>query len=501
MDKILPAQIRNLICAGIFFYCCTASVAQQMYWTPEAKTAYSLISELRTDEGLSIIRLQAITHPENYIWTYLEDYADFLRIFVQEDVRQINSFLEASSIRLVKISLIPEDNVLSLMAQAQINMHHCALHMQQSQFIAAATDINKSFRQLKRNHKLHPDDLANLRLYAALKVVFGAVPDQYKWLISIVSSLSGTIDEGLSELHTILRTSTPANNVFFNETVLFTAMAEGRFNNKPLDGLQLLNKYFGKYPPNKAVQYVTANLLIESGNTDGAIRVLTQSAGVQTALRIPFLDFMLGECKLFRGDEDADTYFLNFLVFHKGKHYIKEAHQKLAWSALLKGNRSGYYNHMQQILIKGASTTDEDQQAMHEAETHATPHPVLLRSRLFYDGGYYDQANNLLTETLYSTLNQHGHRLEYLYRKGRILQAKKLYADALHHLNLTITTGQFEKYYFACSAALQCGIIHETLGSEGTALKFYYLCLEMEPDTYSTSLHQKARIGINRIGN
>lgn len=499
MVSHIPTLIKFGLC--VLLWCCvyTTSVAREMYWTPEAKTAYSYLSELRIDEGMNIIRLQSITHPENHIWPYLEDYADFLKIFVQEDLRKINEYMVASSTRMNRLLQVPETNPLSLMAQAQIYLHQCALHMQQSQFIAAATDINKSFKLLKKNQKLFPSDVANLRLYASLKVVFGAIPDQYRWLVSIVTSLHGTIQEGLDELHSILRSTTPSNNVFYTETVLFTAIAEGRLNNKPQTGLQLLAKYFGKTPDNKSIQYVMASLLTAAGDNDGAIRILAQATGVQGSVRIPFLDFMLGECKLFRGDADADTYFRNFLVFHKGKHYIKEAHQKLGWSALLKGDRTGYYTHMQQILIKGAATTDEDQQAMHEAEHHDTPHPVLLRSRLYYDGGYHDQAFSLLTESFYGTLNQHAHRLEFLYRKGRILQAKKSYAEALHYLNLTITTGQFEKYYFACSAALQCGIIHETLGSKAAALKFYNLCLEMIPETYSTSLHQKARMGLNRI--
>ena len=91
-----------------------------------------------------------------------------------------------------------------------------------------------------------------------------------------------------------------------------------------------------------------ANLMIADGNNDGAITVLSKSVGAPGAVAIPFLDFMLGECKLFRGDTDADMPLKKFLAEHKGKHFIKEAHQKLAWFALLKGDRSGYYNHMQQ---------------------------------------------------------------------------------------------------------------------------------------------------------
>lgn len=491
--------MKTFICAWIFFWSGPVC-SQQMVWTPEARNAYSLISALRIDEGITIIRLQSITHPDNIIWPYLEDYGEFLRIFVQEDLRSVPAFLSASALRIDLIESVPESNPLSLMAQGQMLLHQGALHLQQGQFLSAATDINKAFKLLRKNQKLHPGDVANLRLYACLKVAYGAVPDQYRWLVSIVSSLSGTIEEGLGELYSILESTTPENNIYFQETVLYTALAEGRLNNNPEKGLNLLTTYLGKTPEIKTVQYLMASLMIENGNNDGAITILKKATGTPGGIHIPFLDFMLGKCKLFRGDADADIYFHNFLAEHKGKHFIKETHQKLAWYALLKGDRPGYFNQMQQILIKGANTTDEDQQAMIEAETHATPHPILLRSRLHYDGGYYTKALAPLTDSLYSKLNQHAHRLEFLYRKGRILQARKSYPEALHYLALTITTGQYEKYYFACSAALQCGIIQEGLGGKATARKYYLMCLDMTPETYSTSLHQKARIGLNRIG-
>jgi tetratricopeptide (TPR) repeat protein len=492
--------MKVFLCAFLFFWASLTARSADMQWTADARNAYTLISDLRVDEALTIIRLHSISEPDNLIWIYLLDYAEFLRIFVQEDILRMSGFLSASVLRQEKIVGIPETNPLSLMAQAQMSLHQCALHLQQGQYISAATDISKAFKLLKKNQKNHPDDVANLRLFASLKVAFGAVPDQYRFLISFITSLSGTIEEGLEELYHILETTSPSTNIYYTETVLFTALSEGRLNNHPDKALQLIYTHLGREPRNKLIQFLTVNLLIANGNNDGAINTLAMEAGVPGSASVPFLDFMMGECKLYRGDADAVIYFKRFLANHKGKHFIKEAHQKLAWYALLNGDRPGYFNHMQQILIKGANTTDEDQQAMQEAETHATPHPVMLRSRLYYDGGYYDKALKELSESLYGTLHVHAHRLEFLYRKGRILQAQKSYAEALHYLMLTISSGQFEKYYYACSAALQCGMIHETIGSNPTARKFYLMCLDMTPEIYSTSLHQKARIGLNRIG-
>ncbi|MEO6132243.1 MAG: hypothetical protein ABIQ02_10375, partial [Saprospiraceae bacterium] len=448
MHTHVRARIKILACAFTLCFISSASFSQSIYWTVEAKAAYEFISELRIEESMTIIRLQAITHPDNLIWPYLEDYAMFLQIFLQEDIHKIPAFLESSSLRGDRISVVPESNPLSLMCQAQIRLHHCALRMEENQFVSAASDVNQAFRMLKRNQKLHPDDDANLRLYAAIKIAFGAIPDQYRWLVSMVTSLDGSIDEGLKELHMIVDKNNPLENVFMQETILLTAMAEARLNNKPENGLQVLNKFFGKVTQNRFVQYVMASVNIAAGNNDIAIKVLQMEPRNPKALKIPFMDFMLGKCKLCKGDDDADLYFKNFILFNKGKHYIKEAFQKLGWYSLLRGDDVAYSDYMQQILLKGDANSDQDQQAMREAETREKPHPVLLHARLLFDGGYNEQALNLLTDGFFNTLNHQTQRLEFLYRKGRVLQAKKSYAEALNIYSQAIKFGEEERYYY-----------------------------------------------------
>jgi tetratricopeptide (TPR) repeat protein len=471
--------------------------AQHIGWTPEARSAHGLITALRVEEGLTAIRLQRIQHPDNLIWTYLEDYGEFLSIFIREDLRRIPAYREASTARLEKLEALPETEPLALMAQAQLSLHQCALQLQESQFIAAGTSINKAFKLLKRNHRLHPGDAGTLRLYAALKAAFGAIPDQYRWLVAMLTSLTGSIEEGLRELHGLLENTRPADNPFYKETVLFTALAEGKLNDRPEEAARLLVQHYGQSPPDKAVQFTMAHILMAAGQNDAAIRALEANL---PGTPVPFMDFMLGQCKLYRGDKDADVPFQQFLRQHKGKHYIKEAYQKLAWHALLRDDRPGYVRNMQQVLIRGSATTDEDKQALREAEYHQTPHPALLRARLSFDGGYHQKALDVLSDDLYKTLGQHLHRLEFLYRKGRVFQARRQFAEALHYFHLAINMGRYDTAYYACSAALQCGLIHERLGHKAEAATYYDMCLEFAPETYASGLHQEARIGLNRIG-
>lgn len=471
--------------------------AQQISWTPEARDAHHLLTRLRLDEGLTAVRLNRYLQPDNLIWTFLEDYGEFLSVFTQEDLRRMPAFFAASDARLEALESLPETNPLSLMAQAQVSLHHAALHLQQGEFISAGTDINRGFKLLKRNQRQFPGDVANLRLYAALKAAFGAVPDQYRWLIAMLTSLTGTIDEGLGELHRILDNSTPAENPFYHETVLFTALAEGKLHRRPEEALQLLIRHFGDTPPDKGTQFVMARLLKVAGKNDEAIRILSLSL---PGPQIPYLSFLLGQCKMYRGDSDAREAFEAFLRQHQGKHYIKEAYQKLAWLALLRHDQPGYVRNMQEVLLRGSATTDEDKQALREAEYHETPHPLLLQARLAYDGGYYARALDHLTDEAYKTLHQLVHRLEFLYRKGRVFQARQQDAEALHYFHLAINIGRYDSSYFACSSALQCGLIHENLGHREQAATYYKMCLDFAPDTYSTGLHQEAEMGLNRLG-
>ena len=73
------------------------------------------------------------------------------------------------------------------------------------------------------------------------------------------------------------------------------------------------------------------------------------------------------------------------------------------------------------------------------------------------------------------------------------------YDDATRHYVIAIQLGKDLDYYYACNAALQCGVIYEMNGNSDEAEAFFKKCLSMKPDDYQTSLHQKAKAGLNRL--
>ncbi|MEL6986374.1 MAG: tetratricopeptide repeat protein, partial [Bacteroidota bacterium] len=70
---------------------------------------------------------------------------------------------------------------------------------------------------------------------------------------------------------------------------------------------------------------------------------------------------------------------------------------------------------------------------------------------------------------------------------------------ALAAYNTSIQKGKSLPYYFACNAALQSGLIYETQKDYKQATYFFRLCRSMKPEEYKTSLHQKAKSGLQRL--
>jgi hypothetical protein len=212
-----------------------------------------------------------------------------------------------------------------------------------------------------------------------------------------------------------------------------------------------------------------------------------------------YLDYMKGKCLLNKLDKNAGHYIKSFLTNFKGQHYIKEAYQRMAWYELIQNqNTAAYRANMSLCISKGDNLLDEDKQSLHEAKLGGVPDPSLLKARLFYDGGYYQEAEALLLST--NTQNRSvSFLVEYNYRIGRVYQALKKTEKALFHLGQSYSKGKKMSSYFACGSALQLGIIEEERSKYNVAKQYYTACLELEPEQYKSSLHQKAKSGLERL--
>jgi tetratricopeptide (TPR) repeat protein len=210
---------------------------------------------------------------------------------------------------------------------------------------------------------------------------------------------------------------------------------------------------------------------------------------------------MEASARLYNMDFSAETLYKSYLQSYKGSTYIMSARQRIAWIYLLKGDEANYRKQIATCKPgnKKEEFTDEDKAAIKEAESKEMPHPLLLKARLLFDGGYYPRALNELVGKSITQFQGIKTQLEFTYRLARIFDKMDKNDKAEQLYELTYKNGLNQKYYFASSAALHLAQLYEDDGKKEKAIEYYKKTLALRDHDYQNSIDQKAKAGLGRL--
>ncbi|MCG8327541.1 MAG: tetratricopeptide repeat protein [Chitinophagales bacterium] len=484
----------------LFFSLASATSAEKYFdFTPLARSAYEKAISLRFGEAYALMAQLRLQEPDNLIVYHIENYIDFFTVYITEEEQQYKRLKKKAAERLAYIEQGNASSPYYLYVQADIRLQWALAKLRFEDYLGAFTDVSKAHKLLKANEEAYPNFMPNKKDLGILHAMVGTIPDSYKWGVKILGGLSGTIEQGKKEIESVLTYAEENDFIFEQETWVLYAFLLLHLNNEKEAAWQAVNR--GKLEPanNPLHCFVMANIAMRTGKNDTAIRILeTRSQGSGT-IDFPYLDYMLGLAKLRRLDADAGIQFQSYLNRYQGRNFVKEAYQKLAWQALLNGDIEAYHAHMRDCRDKGYAIAGGDKSAQQEAKDAKAPQLDLLRARLLFDGGYYPKGYELLKSVAQHRPFFGKDELEYYYRLGRLCHGMKKYDRAIEHYHSTISKGAESKYYFACNAALQTGLIYEEIGDKEAARKAFEKCLRLKPEEYRLGLHQQAKAGLARL--
>ncbi|MEM9990747.1 MAG: tetratricopeptide repeat protein [Bacteroidota bacterium] len=499
--KYLKKYIKGL-CACVVLLIFTAHHLQAkgyFNYSASARQAYDKIVELRFEEARNIIASIKTSEPENLIVHHLEDYIDFFTIYINEDKAEYNRLYSNKSDRLAAIQSGDSKSPYYLYLQADVQLHWALISLKFGNYYATFTGINRAFKLLEKNMDRHPDFIANKKDLGMLHAMVSTIPDTHKGLLSLVTSISGTFEQGQQELEEVIEYARHHDFVFEAETYILYAYVMLYFGNESEQAWQIVQKSDLRQKQDPMSCFVRATIAMKTGRNDQAIQILsTRNKG---AIYFPYdyLDFMLGQAKLRRLDIDADMYLEKYLQVFKGRNYIKEAYRMLAWHELTQNRIVAYEDYMQKVRTEGYEFMDNDKSALKEANAKERPDPIILKARLLLDGGYYQRAFAVLQTTSVDKMLHEKAGLEYTYFMGRITHQLQRYEEALKFYEETIEAGRDKSWYFACRAALERGIIFEQQGQYKAAKAAFQACLSIRPSEHRFGLHQKAKAGLARL--
>lgn len=480
--------------ASVFRLC-----AQTFHLSPELEQAYEYITSLQFDKAEPLLTQVRNEQPENYMIHYVENYFDFFKIFINENEGEFDRLKKNKKKRLNIIARGDESSPYYYFLQAEIRLQWALARLKFEEYLTAFQEVSKAYKLLKKNHKLFPNFLLNKKSMGTLHAIVGTVPDNYKWGLKLLGGMEGTIAQGVGELEEVIRNQDQVPGIFKYEIQALYALVLLHLAKEKEKAYEVVNAKSFEAVDNPLVCFMKANIAMATKRNDEVIALLKTCPQGPGYERFKYLEFMMGLAKLYRLDEDADEHLERFALSFTGQNYLKEAYQKLAWFELIYGTEAGYRANMRLCRNRGAAIVGEDKKAHRESKTGVIPLKEILKGRILFDGGYYESALAVLNDIDMSSLRGHKDVVEYYYRLARVHDLLGHDEDALELYHFAMEQGRNDPWYFACNAALKIGEHYERTGGPDEAIKYYKICLDIDPDEYKASLHHQAKSGINRI--
>lgn len=470
--------------------------SQQLENTANCKRAYQSIFKLKLNEGRQWLDKERKENPDNYFPYFLENYIDFLKLFVNDNEKLYKSIEPNVKIRLDKLYEANSNSPYYLYTQADIHLQWAFCKIKFGEYIGAVFEVKKAYSLLQTNQKKYPDFKPNLKSLGLLHTLFGAVPDKYKFGIKLLG-MKGSIEQGLQELSIVMEDD---KFEFREETIILYTLLVLHLQKDKAEAWSMIENANISLGDNLLNYFIASTVASYTGKNEKVISILSDKPEGNEYYPFPYLDFLLGNAKLQQLDVSADSYLKKFIAANKGRSYQKEAYRKLAWYYLVNDNPSLYKKYMQQLLLVKDAPTDEDKSAQREAQRAIIPNKQLLKARILCDGSYYSKALTVINTVSPEKLTRSRDQVEYYYRKARILHEMGEYNDAIKYYALTIQKGESYNYYFAANACIKLGSIYEQQQNKSKALLYYQKAIDLEKDEYHNSIEAEAKAGMNRLG-
>ncbi|WP_443937201.1 tetratricopeptide repeat protein [Pedobacter sp. MW01-1-1] len=461
--------------------------------------AYKNIYLLKLGNAKAYINTEKQQHPNNAIIPLLENYVDYFTLLTSENKADFDRLKANKSSRLDKISDDDKKSPYYLYAQAEINLQWALLRGRYGEYMTAAMEIRRANNMLQENAKKFPNFHLNQKGIGLINAVIGSLPDGTMKSTLATFGLKGNLQTGLNILEQLVENLPKSSYEPFYQEVVFCYTYILSDVARSSSAYAKTMKYTERIPDSSLLKtYMRSYVSMKNAHNEEAIQILKNRPDGATYQSFPYLDYLEGVAHLNKLDLTAASYFNQFFQHNKGVNYIKDANLRLAWIAMLKGDKTGYTNYSAKAIKNGYTYQEKDKQAQNEASAPASP-IGLLKARLLFDGGYYSKALQVLENVKASDLNSEKDKTEYNYRLGRIYDDLGKDDQALNYYQSAINQGSKLKYYFAANAALQMGRVYEKKKDSVKAKEAFNVAIGMKDHEYETSIETQAKAGLNRL--
>jgi tetratricopeptide (TPR) repeat protein len=464
--------------------------------------AYFEIQKLKLDHARELIDQERRLNPSNGFIAYLDNYADLHYLLISEDKKKYTELLPKEDYRLNTLEAMPATSPYQRLLRADVHLHWAFAKMKFGNEVSACWNVIKAYKLLEENHAKFPSFTPTLKSLGMLHILIGSVPDKYSWVTKILG-MKGNIAQGIAEIRQV---SEQPESIFRQEAQLIDLLVHAYTLQLTPEKYRELKQLPIKNPDNLLLHFFTTSILIKEAKSEEALAVLNKAPNGPEYLSFPFLDLMRADILVQKGDYDkATNAYLRFQKNHKGVNFIKDSNFKLFLCKWLDGDdKHSAEIYLDKITKSGSTVVEADQYAQKFAtDFHAgkidEAQKVLFKARFANDGGYLNEAIELLRNYNENSFRSLSDKAEFNYRKGRIYQKSPQSDKAIPYFERAIELVQTNSLYFGPAAALQLGYIYKEKKQKDRAAVYFKKALAYKKYEYKNSIDNKARAALTEM--
>jgi len=493
-------MLRFRVCLILVFIGFGQVASANFDFNPNCVKAYQNILSLKLNTARILISAEKRKNPSNSIPYLLDNYVDYFSLMTTENKADFERFKDNKSERIGRIERDDKTSPYYLFSLAEINLQFALSRTRAKEYFTAAMEVNRAYSQLQENNKRFPEFLPNQKNLGMINAVLGSIPDGLRKALSVFG-VRGDTRTGVRMMESLIEKlpRSPYSH-FYDETVFYYSVIQTDIVPDPANYNKIIKNTEDIDQESLLKTYIRAYAGVKMGNTSSALVELNKRPSGPLYPLYPYLDYLSGIAKMQNLDPTASLNFNTYLKGYKGVNLIKDTYLQLAWLELIRGNTKAYQKYVEEVKQKGYELSGRDKQAMREVE-YDIPDVSLLKARLLSDGGNYERAFSQLSGKTTESFKNLMCRIEFNYRMGRIYDLTSKEDLALKYYQKAIDLGKDEPYSFASNSALRSAIIHEKNKNKVQAKQYFNLAINMKDHDYESSIENRAKEGLKRLGN
>jgi tetratricopeptide (TPR) repeat protein len=484
--KLNNIHIRIIKKVGVFaclFFCVSQPVFAQTQWrfSETSKKAYDLVLNLQLEEAEALI-----PNPKTADEHYVLSFGEMLYLLLTEDNEKYVDYKKNFETRINRKTKASDPN--DYYTQACIRLQWAFVQLKFGNEIDAGLQLRQATNITEDLVRKFPQYSAGAKLDGILNIVFGAVPEKYNWILTVLN-IEGSVKKGLA----LLQQLTSTDPDFALEADLLRAVTFSSILQQTNTSFYTMKEILSKHPKNRLALFIGATVALKDNNSEQALTWISSLENQTVGFPIAYEYYHKGEALLHKGAYlEAISAYRSFLKTYQGQNFVKDANFKIATAYWLHGNSIDAKNYAELAKRAGKDITEADKHATRSLEA-GFPHIKLAQARYATDGGYYEKAEKILDQIRSEDLPTMAYQIEFAYRKARLAHKTNQFEQAKILYQLTIDMNGTENFYYAPNACLQIGYLYAAENNNDLAIEYCKRALSYKKHEYKNSIDSKAR--------